>query len=344
MNKEINLLDLFSGIGGFAKGFCDAGFSIKKHFFSEIDKSAIANYKFNFKESEYAGPIETIRGELLPQVDIITFGSPCQDFSIAGKGEGLDGKRSGLILEAIRLIDEKRPSFFIWENVKGAFSSNDSQDFWAILQAFANLGNYNIEWQCVNTLWLLPQNRERIYLVGHLATPGRNFKPVFPIAKNDKLPRKQATSKTGQSQTQYSTTLRGDVYRADNTFLKLPNHVGTLTGGGNPKKGGTGLLEKFDEAYCLDTSNSTAIKLGNERYRRLTEIECERLQGFPDNWSKYGIYQKKMWIHKKLNIFEMKDVIKEIPQTNRYKLIGNAVTKLYPQIIAERLIENYESA
>ncbi|MFY0481652.1 DNA cytosine methyltransferase [Flavobacterium sp. PLA-1-15] len=380
-SKEINLLDLFSGIGGFAKGLEDGGFVINQHFFSEVDRHPIANYQFNFKNSVYAGPIQSVSGPSLPQVDVITFGSPCQDFSIAGQRAGLDGQRSSLLLEAIRLITEKRPSFFIWENVKGAFSSNNSEDFWAILQAFANIGGYNIEWQCVNTLWLLPQNRERIYLVGHLATPGRDFAPIFPITKDDRLFNEQKASRKGQPQTEYSGTISGDIYRADNTFIRIPEIAGTLTGGGNsgglhsdmttirvintqprsgdPKKGGTGLLEKFDETYCLDTSNSTAIQIENERYRRLTEIECERLQGFQDDWTKKGLYfkskkvikylDKEIWLtptakgiiykHAYKNFIRVE---REIKQTNRYKMIGNAVTKLFPQIIAQQLIENYK--
>lgn len=415
MTKEIVLLDLFSGIGGFAKGIKDAGFIIKKHYFSEIDKHAIANYNYNFKNSEYVGPIQSISGTSLGQVDIITFGSPCQDFSIAGKRSGLDGERSSLILEAIKIIVEKKPSFFIWENVKGTFSSNNGADFFAILQEFANIGSYNIEWQLLNTLWILPQNRERIYLVGHLATPGRSFKPIFPFTKNDKLFDGKKGSNEQQSQAKHSGTITKGNLRADSTYISIPEKTGTLTVGGHsgglhsdmtvinverfsnhqqdriydtngaigclsknrlddkakikvaalrdrngtknyevqdndatntltsvqkdnilvmsthprtgdPKKGGTGFISKENESYCLDTANSIAIETKTDEYRRLTEIECERLQGFPDNWTQLGIYD---------------GVEKPIAQTNRYKLIGNAVTTTFPKMIAQKLIENY---
>jgi DNA (cytosine-5)-methyltransferase 1 len=229
MTKEIVMLDLFSGIGGFAKGFEDAGFIIKKHYFSEIDKHAIANYKYNFKNSEYVGPIQSITGAALGKVDVITFGSPCQDFSVAGQRAGLDGERSSLILEAIKIIIEKKPSFFIWENVKGTFSSNNGADFWAILQEFANIGGYNIEWQLLNTLWLLPQNRERIYLVGHLASAGRDFRPIFPFTKNDRLFNEPKGTTGRQSQAEYSKTLHKGSLRADSTYLELPNKAGTLS-------------------------------------------------------------------------------------------------------------------
>ena len=146
-----------------------------------------AVFKHNFKNSTYAGPIEDVSRNTRnqPRPNVITFGSPCQDFSLAGKRKGLQGSRSSLIQYAIDLITEKKPDLFIWENVKGAFSSNQHRDFWAIIQAFANIGSYRLEWQLLNTAWLLPQNRERIYLIGHLAgasTPG-----VFPFTENDRL-------------------------------------------------------------------------------------------------------------------------------------------------------------
>lgn len=89
MKKEIEILELFSGIGGFTKGFIDAGYTIKNHSFSEIDKHAIANYKYNFPNAKSIGSVTDVRG--LSRPDIITFGSPCQDFSLAGKRAGMGG-------------------------------------------------------------------------------------------------------------------------------------------------------------------------------------------------------------------------------------------------------------
>ena len=177
----MKLLDLFSGIGGFHLGLKQAGFEFDWVGFSEIDKYAKATYKKNFPDAVDLGDVRTIRHEDLPKIDIITFGSPCQDFSIAGKRAGLDGDRSSLIGEAIRLIADCKPRFFIWENVKGTFSSNNGEDFWAIIQAFTDIGGYRLEWQLLNTRWFLPQNRERIYLVGCLGGEGRA--KIFPIGE-----------------------------------------------------------------------------------------------------------------------------------------------------------------
>jgi len=175
-------LDLFSGVGGFAKGFVDAGVHITKHYFSEIDKHAIAVYKYNFKDAEYAGDIRAIQ-HLYPKPNIITFGFPCQDLSVVGRRKGLSGQRSGLFFEAIRIIEKFRPEVFIFENVKGLLSSNNGKDFEIVLRTIADIGIYECEWQLVNTAWILPQNRERIYFVGHLG--GLSRPRVFPFRKSD---------------------------------------------------------------------------------------------------------------------------------------------------------------
>lgn len=272
---EINLLDLFSGIGGFHLGLERAGFKVNAYN-SEIDKYAIDVYKHNFKNSTYVGSVTDVRAEQLPRIDAITFGSPCQDFSLAGKRKGMGGHRSSLITEAIRLIDECRPSFFIWENVKGTFSSNDGADFWAIIQAFTNIGGYRLEWQLLNTKWFLPQNRERIYLVGYLGNTSGG--QVFPIGESNR----QINELQGQQGNTCTLTTR---YGAD----------------GN----GSYITERKFNAQ-------------ENKIRRLTPIECERLQGFPDNWTKYGTQG-------------------EILDSQRYKMCGNAVTVNVVQAVANKI-------
>ena len=324
----MKIIDLFSGIGGFSLGFQRAGYQFTEHYFSEIDKHAIANYKYNFPNAKYIGDITSIHGGDFADIDIITFGSPCQDFSLAGKRKGLKGGKSSLIEYAITLVARVRPSVFIWENVKGAFSSNSGADFWAILKAFANIGGYRLEWQLLNTSWLLPQNRERIYLIGHLA--GRSDPGVFPITEDDCTPRKE---KTYQFQAKISGTLKSNGnMNADDTYI-IPKTASTLTGGGH--SGGLhsdmtvirqlprGKNKGADLTIC-PTISSNAFQENNLLcgIRRLTEIECERLQGFPDNFTQYGDYN---------------GIIKPIAKTQRYKLIGNAVTVDIVELIAKRL-------
>jgi DNA (cytosine-5)-methyltransferase 1 len=158
---KINHLDLFSGIGGFHLGFEKAGYEITSYF-SEIDKHAIAVYKHQFPTSTYVGSVTNVRGADLPRINLITFGSPCQDFSLAGNRKGMEGQRSSLVLEAIRLISECRPSVFVWENVKGTFSSNDGADFWAIIQAFADIGGFYPKIESAYTLSDILQPQEEI--------------------------------------------------------------------------------------------------------------------------------------------------------------------------------------
>lgn len=324
--KKITQLDLFSGIGGFHLGFEKAGFKVESYF-SEIDKHAIAVYKHQFKDAEYVGSVTDIRGEQLPKIDLITFGSPCQDFSLAGKRAGLAGDRSGLILEAIRLIGECRPSVFIWENVKGSFSSNDGRDFAAILQEFTNIGGYRLEWQLLNTSWVLPQNRERVYLVGYSTKPGRNWRGVFPIGGTrgeDNEPRSKQYNKV------VSPTICTNYWRFANDTPVFKIKSATKQGYEVAEEGDSITLTAINSttrrgrvgkqtAQTLDTGANQAV-IKEERIRRLTPIECERLQGFPDNHTAYGIYDGE---------------VKKVSNTQRYKQCGNAVTVDIVALVAE---------
>src|SRR3990167_2034992 len=181
--EGITHLDLFSGICGFHLGIVQAGIKIDKCYFSEIDKYATQIYKKHFPGSIELGDVRNIKGNELGKVDLITFGFPCQDLSVAGKRAGLDGARSGLFFEATRLIRECKPSIFIFENVAGLLTSNDGKDFEVVLREIADIGLYECEWQLLNTSWFLPQNRERVYFIGHIA--GGSGRKVFPIGESN---------------------------------------------------------------------------------------------------------------------------------------------------------------
>lgn len=370
---NINLLDLFSGIGGFSEGLQRAGFDIQDHYFSEIDKHAIAIYKQNFKEAKYAGSVTDIRGSDLPRINAITFGSPCQDFSLAGKRAGLEGSRSGLIGEAIRLIHELRPDFFIWENVKGVYSSNAGADYWAVKQAFADLDGYRLESQLLNTAWFLPQNRERIYLVGRLA--GECTKSIFPIRQGaigiDEGSEQASTARCltagGNSGGMHSSmTLVKQVASLnssqDGKVFSVDGHSQCLSAGNGPKeskisptmeasrfeqktllKVGTWRTHKDGEGFrqvsdgnCPtiparareDGSGQPVISDSDQSIRRLTEIECERLQGFPPEWTAIGNYDGE---------------IKKVSATQRYKCLGNAVSVPVVKAVSESILSVYQN-
>ncbi len=178
---KINLLELFSGVGGFSVGIEQAGIEIGWHGFSDIDKYANEIFKRRFPNAEELGSVVDVDPRKLPRIDLVTFGFPCQDLSIAGKRKGFEGSRSSLFFEAMRIIEAKKPSHFIFENVEGIFSSNEGKDFEIILRTIADCG-YDGQWQLLNTRWFLPQNRSRCYFVGHLR--GASRPKVFPIEEN----------------------------------------------------------------------------------------------------------------------------------------------------------------
>ena len=166
-------LDLFSGYGGFT--IPAAKYGIETIGFSEIDKYANAVLNYHFPNIKNYGDITKIKGEDLPSVDIITGGSPCQDLSVAGKGAGLNGERSGLFFHFIRLIKEKQPLYFVWENVKGALSSQRGWDF-ARVQIEMEQAGYDVWWQVLNAKdFGVPQNRERIFAIGVRKGSGREI-------------------------------------------------------------------------------------------------------------------------------------------------------------------------
>lgn len=453
MKIKIDILDLFSGYGGFSKGFEQAGFEIENHYFSEIDSHAIANYKYNFKNATYLGSVTNVAVWELKRSGnplIITFGSPCQDFSLAGKRSGMGGERSSLIEYAFNAVKRLQPDFFMWENVKGVFSSNAGADFWAVIQAFTNLGPYRLEWELVNSSWFVPQNRERVYVVGHLAVTGRSFREVFPIGESGGWDDEQEGEPRGEGQRVRGYNTRANCIRArygkdgsenliatnfqgnniantlrsggkgsltdkhnwdmvkvssatksgyeeategDSINLSMPNsktrrgRVGkgvaqtldaqcnqaviqvnpsTESGGKQPyqqnrvydanglspcldqgagrwsvqpvltpdraekRQNGRRIKEDGEPAFTLTAQDKHGIMTTSEtetKIRRLTEVECERLQGLPDNWTKYGIYQDK----------NGNEVLKEISSTQRYKMCGNGVTVSVTEAIARKI-------
>jgi DNA (cytosine-5)-methyltransferase 1 len=241
-------LDLFSGIGGFHRGFEEASWEFDWVGFSEIDKYAKETYSKHFPQAVDLGDVRTINIDSIPnEITVCTFGFPCQDLSIAGKRRGLEASRSSLFFDAMQVIRAKRPKYIIFENVKGLFSSNEGRDFAVILNEIANAG-YDGQWQLLNTRWFLPQNRERIYFVGHIR--GECRPKVFPVERTN---RKDKSVFIDESQWRREEKLR--IYDG------VCSALNTAQGGGH-------------------TPLTTKPKI-----RRLTPTECERLQGFPDGWT-----------------------------------------------------------
>lgn len=209
----MTFIDFFAGIGGFRKGLEMAGH--KCVGFCEWDKYAAMSYtsmhlitdqqraylatldlkkrqkeilKEEYRNGEwYSNDIRRVNAGNIPRADAWCFGAPCQDFSLAGKRAGLDGGRSSLVMEVFRIAEElpeeDRPEWLLYENVKGMLSSNGGWDYFFILAKMDELG-YDVEWQLFNSKdHGVPQNRERVYTVGHFRAKGAA--KIFPLTGTD---------------------------------------------------------------------------------------------------------------------------------------------------------------
>lgn len=352
----MNYLDLFSGCGGFRLGLEKAGITPAHEYHCEIDKYADQVYCKHYPQSENLGDINnvktngTIHGN---KINLVTFGFPCQDLSVAGKGQGLEGERSGLFYEATRLIRELKPDVFIFENVKGLLSSKGGADFTAVLREIADIGLYECQWQLVNTRWVLPQNRERIFFVGCLAGSGASGRQIFPITETDRFCNAGKREEIQQDNEAWTLKARDYASWRGNHVLKqlndkacqsqrvyssdgISSNLNAGSGGGGAKTGlyavplrqvrseeAKEIRRVFEErtddiANCLTTSDvrDKLIKHGvydGHAIRRLTPIECARLQGFPDNWHD------------------------GVSDTQAYKMYGNAVTADIAQMVFDRV-------
>ena len=181
---KLTFVDLFAGVGMARMGMEQAGF--KCVYTCEFDKHKRKEYEIIHGNIPEGCDIRDVRAADIPRADVWFFGAPCQDFSLAGLRKGLGGDRSSLVGEVFRLIEEKaedKPEWLVYENVKGMLSANNGYDFLSIIIAMDELG-YDTEWQTLNTKdFGLPQNRERVYTIGHLRTSGS--KQILPITSTD---------------------------------------------------------------------------------------------------------------------------------------------------------------
>jgi DNA (cytosine-5)-methyltransferase 1 len=162
--NQLTFGSLFSGVGGIDLAFERAGFKVM--YQCEIDKAARGVLAYHWPDVPRYEDVCDVNGRDLPAVDVIAFGSPCQDLSVAGARAGLEGQRSGLFFEAIRILAERKPTFALWENVPGAFSANSGRDFLAVLNAFRGIGARDIAWRTLDARYFgLAQRRRRVFLV-----------------------------------------------------------------------------------------------------------------------------------------------------------------------------------
>jgi DNA (cytosine-5)-methyltransferase 1 len=282
---------------------------------NEWDKYASQIYKKHYGEIN-TQDIRTVKAREFPKHNLICAGFPCQSFSIAGKRKGFGDTRGTLFYEILRIARFHRTPYLFLENVKGLLNHDKGQTFSVILESLDELG-YDCQWQVLNSKnYGVPQNRERVFIIGHLR--GKSRPKVFPIKNSDK-----EVNKTKKLPEQISNTLRTNYSNAHS------NETYILADEQNSQKG----RDKSDSTNRIRRTSYS----NDMRIRRLTPTECERLQGFPDNWTKYGKTEVTQWgdkthIHREWRTEKISD-------TQRYKCLGNAVTTNVITAIGEKLIK-----
>jgi len=353
----MKFLSTFTGIGGFEVGIQTAwkmlGIADEPEFigFSEINKFAASVYSEHYKGVRNYGDITKINADELPDFDCLVGGFPCQAFSIAGKRGGFNDTRGTLFFDLARILKSKRPRLFVFENVKGLLSHDGGRTFDTIIRTIDELG-YDCQWQVLNSKnHGVPQNRERIVIVGHLR--GKSRPQVFPFTESggeaDELHGDYAntlTARYGAAETTGSYIIESEL-NAEIKQINQPKHsndrvydaggisptLNTMQGGNRQpfvrvpeatKKGyaeatvGQAInlsiptsktrrgrvsdisptLQTSPQIHTLDTirerkkdalGRNMPVHRLRHGIRKLTPIECERLQGFPDNWTQYGL-------------------------------------------------------
>lgn len=282
----MKFIELFAGIGGFRLGLEKAGHECV--FTNEWLEKPASIYERNFKSKPDTRDIRTITANDVPNADIIVGGFPCATFSIAGKRTGLslEDTRGTLFYEMFRLARDKRIPIILFENVKGLLNHDKGRTFETILSVLDEMG-YDAQWELLDSQnFGVPQHRERVFLIGHLR--GITRPEVFPITipnrKDEKEDRRKPKTREGFfsniSPTIDANYSKGGASRPYVVTQWRRGYWRDYKSGGAPTltaSMGTG-GHNVPFIKTVDTS------IG---YRKLTPIECERLQGFPDNFTKY---------------------------------------------------------
>ena len=316
-------------------GRCDGQEPITCVGYSEIDKYAIEIYQKQFPEHKNYGDITKIKPNKLPDFDLLVGGFPCQAFSIAGKRKGFKDTRGTLFFDIARILKNKKPRLLLLENVKGLLSHDNGNTFKTIITTLTKLG-YDVQWQVLNSKnFGVPQNRERVFIVGHLR--GTPRPQIFPFTKNnceDIVLPTITTRVTADSNGTYvgkrsprqiiGGSQGNRVYDPKGISTTLASQAGGLgakTGlyavGGlqaHQKARKDGVSPTLTQAMGMGGGQTPIVWSNRIKIRRLTPMECERLQGFPDGWTE------------------------GISDTQRYKCLGNAVTVNVVQAIAKKLV------
>jgi len=279
--------------------------------FSEIDKYAKQIYKKHWEHKDY-GDCTKIRWEEVEDFDLFVGGFPCQAFSIAGNRGGFDYTRGTLFFQIARALRQKQPRLFLLDNVKGLLSHDKGNTFLTIITTLDELG-YDCQWQVLNSKnFGVPQNRERVFIVGHLR--GTSRPKVFPIGEENK----KSCIEVGNIQAINGNDILKRCYSTEGISPVLNTCGGGNTEGkflvSNSSVREMGFKETSPALCARDYKDPKLVNDGI-KIRRLTPTECERLQGFPDGWTE------------------------GLSDTQRYKCLGNAVTVNVIEAIMNQLLK-----
>ena len=315
----MNVLDLFSGIGGFSLGLERAGF--KTVAFCEVDKKCQAVLKKHWPDVPMFDDVSNLKGkDIEEKIDVICGGFPCQDISLAGKGAGLAGKRSGLWSEFHRLIEEIRPKYAIIENVSALRSRGLDQ----VLRALSEIG-YDAEWHCITAASIgAPHRRDRIWIVAHARDNTRRDSIAGSLGRDGerKLEEKVRTSKT--TETSGSSKTSGAMAYADDIR--------------SSRGGETGIRENLEKAWSQFTGGSSIgynREMADSDNERLQRDVGEREAGAQGE-SKRHTSERGWWATEP----DVGRVANGIPgRVDRLKQLGNAVVPQIPQLIGMAIKE-----
>lgn len=302
-------MELFAGIGGFSCGFERAG--VKTVAAVEIDSAARAVLSRQFPDTSLFDDVTKVGGDdlravgFIPERGIITAGFPCQDISLAGRTEGLAGERSGLFSEIVRLLSELRPRWIILENVPHLLSINGGRDMGTVVGALGERG-YGIAWRVLDAQHFgVAQRRRRLFIVGHLGDTGRSSWEVL-CEPNGMLVH---SSPPGAASKKSAGGLElGVISGREQIRLTRTDPVAALTANGVGTCGPDDNQAQAGHLVAVDNCGQIEV-------RRITPLECERLQGFSDNWTEGAAVAA------------------------RYRMLGNAVAVPVVGWLAERLVQ-----
>ncbi len=358
----MKLGSLFDGIGGFPLAASRHG--ITPAWASEIDKDCLKVTERHFSGMRKYYDINYLDGHDLEPVNVISFGSPCQNLSVAGNLEGLNGEESKLFYEGVRVIEEMLESaaefrYAIWENVPGAFTSRDGQDFKEVLEAlikarvpmprsktWSNAGmvrghGRSLAWRVLNAEHFgVPQHRDRIFIVADLrgqSAPEILFesaglrRDIAPCREAEKDVAARLTTGTGTRYDAETETLIPVCFAGQNSSscgLSISNSVAptlqtnkvhSIAFTERTRNNGRNIEFQDELAYCLTNpgnggrTQDRQIMTPEMCVRRLTPLECERLQGFPDGWTE------------------------GLSDSARYRVLGNSVAVPVIELLMERI-------